>query len=157
MSPLEIRSTYSAATFSGPITASSVSFTPSHDLPEVALVLRGVGPRRQLALHRRLRQHCRVGHHGVDRSRHVPTAAVSRTNACFTLAVSASPSPTDNAKSIFPWANASSPERSFATSWSWKVLTLSATRIVCLIAVWSVTISSAPMTFPSRLLTGKAE
>ena len=29
MSPLLIRSTYSAATFSGPITASSVWFTPS--------------------------------------------------------------------------------------------------------------------------------
>ena len=49
MSPLEIRSTYSAATFNGPITASSVSLTPSDDLAEVALVLGGVGPGGQLA------------------------------------------------------------------------------------------------------------
>ena len=38
MSPLLIRSTYSAATFSGPITASSVCVDALDDLPEVALV-----------------------------------------------------------------------------------------------------------------------
>jgi len=53
-----------AASFNGPITESSVSFTPLHDLAEVALVLRGIGPGGQLAFHGRLGQHHGVGRHG---------------------------------------------------------------------------------------------
>ena len=61
-----IRSTYSAATFRGPMTAVQGVVDALDDLAEVALVLGGVGPGRQLALDRRLGQESGVGNHGVD-------------------------------------------------------------------------------------------
>ena len=67
MSPLEIRSTYSAATFRGPMTASRVSLTPFDDLPEVPLMFGRIRPRRELAFHRRLREQVGIGHQRVDR------------------------------------------------------------------------------------------
>jgi hypothetical protein len=59
MSPLEMRSTYSADTFKGPTTASSVLVDAFDDLAEFALVLRGVGAGGQFAFHRRFLQQCR--------------------------------------------------------------------------------------------------
>ena len=56
-----------AATFNGPITASSVLVDALDDLAEVALMLRGVGAGGELALHGGLGQHVGVGDQRVDR------------------------------------------------------------------------------------------
>ena len=59
MSPFEIRSTYSAATFSGPITASSVWLTPSTILRKSPPMLGRVGASGEFAFHGRLDQQVR--------------------------------------------------------------------------------------------------
>jgi len=116
MSPFAIRSTYSAATFSGPITASSVAFTPSTIARNSPWCLVASARAASFPSTAAVDRVLASATSACTAATQVLKALAMASNVCFVPPVSASASAVRSVASVPPWARRSSALTTLATS-----------------------------------------